>query len=183
MELRATKGGYLGQSKIPKHNREFNPQVSKHILAKHIFFSMRFWRLTVCARIMVVVYDPFLFGMGHLGCTPPKTNVGTQNDGLEDVTPSKNNNFGIYVKFQGMYFAVDLTRTVRRKVVGKYFQAGRVAVWTAWRWIAGFLACKPRRFQQESSNHQIIQFKGNQTVQIYGDFDGFCLVIGHCLGW
>ena len=144
---------------------------------------MRFWRLTACARIMVVVYDPFLFGMGHLGCTPPKTNVGTQNDGLEDVTPSKNNNFGIYVKFQGMYFAVDLTRTVRRKVVGKYFQAGRVAVWTAWRWIAGFLACKPRWFQQESSNHQIIQFKGNQTVQIYGDFDGFCLVIGHCLGW
>ena len=33
--------------------------------------------------------------------TLPKTNMDTQNDGLEKVTPFRNGNFGIYVSFLG----------------------------------------------------------------------------------
>ena len=42
--------------------------------------------------------------LGNLNeyCTPPKTNMDTQNDGLEKVTPFKHGViFGIYVRFLG----------------------------------------------------------------------------------
>ena len=39
---------------------------------------------------------------GSLICTPPKTNIDTQNDGLEKVIPFKHGYFGYPCPFSGV---------------------------------------------------------------------------------